>query len=101
MSMNKSKPQIFSWMNPKLEIVKTEKYGKVNLPTLVENKKVYKTQKGDGFAVIAKFNLKKNEVLFVMGGYILSIEDENQLSGIIADKPIEVSEEFSIGPRKP
>lgn len=36
-----------------------------------------------------------------MGGYILTIEDENRLQGVVADKPIEISERFSIGPRKP
>jgi hypothetical protein len=30
-----------------------------------------------------------------------AIEDENTLKGIVADKPIEISEWFSIGPRKP
>ncbi len=35
-----------------------------------------------------------------MGGYILTIEDDNKLKGILADKPIEISDIFFIGPRK-
>lgn len=95
----KKAPQIFSWMNPKLEVAKTSKYGKAELPKIKNGKKVYVKEKGDGFAVFAKDAIKKGETLFVMGGYILTIEDENKLSGIVSDKPIEISEEFSIGPR--
>lgn len=72
--------QMFSWMNPKLEIRETGRHGKG----------VYTT------AAIAA-----DEMLFVMGGYVLTIEDENNLRGVIADKPIEISEYFSIGPRRP
>jgi hypothetical protein len=72
--------QPFSWMNPKLEIKRTSKYGK---------------------GVFAKEAIKNGSILFVMGGYILTIEDENNLQGVVADKPIEISEWFSIGPRKP
>jgi uncharacterized protein len=68
----------FSWMNPKLEVRDTKKYGK---------------------GVFAKEDIKKGDMLFVMGGYILTIEDENNLKGVVADKPIEISDQFSIGPR--
>ena len=44
-------------------------------------------------------SVEKDEMLFVMGGSILTIEDENRLRGVVADKPIEISEHFSIGPR--
>jgi len=70
---------LFSWMNPKLEIRDSGRYGK---------------------GVFAREDIKKGEMLFVMGGYILTIEDENNLKGVVADKPIEISEWFSIGPRK-
>lgn len=90
----------FSWMNPKLEIKKTDKYGLADLPKIKRGKKIYEKKPGLGFGVYAKENIKKNSTLFVMGGYILTIDDENKLSGMVADKPIEVSEEFSIGPRK-
>lgn len=66
-------------MNPKLEVRETGKIGK---------------------GVFVKDGLiEKEEMLFVMGGSILTIEDENQLRGVVADKPIEISEHFSIGPR--
>jgi uncharacterized protein len=71
---------MFSWMNPKLEVRQTDRRGK---------------------GIFAKEEIKKGEMLFVMGGYILTIEDENNLKGVVTDKPIEISEWFSIGPRKP
>lgn len=97
----KTKPQIFSWMNPKLKVKKTSKYGKAIKPIERSGNKTYKKVRGEGFGVFATENIRKNEVLFVMGGYVLDINDENKLTGIISDKPIEVSEAFSIGPRKP
>ena len=72
--MNQNK---FSWMNPKLEIRDTGKYGK---------------------GVFAKENIKKDEILIVMGGYIIDIESENSLNDFQIDKPIEISEEFSFCP---
>lgn len=71
--------RMFSWMNPKLEIRETGHYGK---------------------GVYATGEIAADEMLFVMGGYVLSIEDENNLRGVVADKPIEISEHFSIGPRR-
>ncbi len=67
-------------MNPKLEVRKTDKYGN---------------------GIFAQKSIKKNEMLFVMGGYILTIEDDNELRGKVADKGIEISDYFFIGPRKP
>jgi hypothetical protein len=75
------KPRPFSWMNPKLEVRNTGKYGKG--------------------VFVRRGLIKKNEMLFVMGGSILTIADENRLRGVVADKPIEISEYFSIGPRSP
>lgn len=72
--------EMFSWMHPALGIRETDRYGK---------------------GVFAKTALAKNEILMVMGGYILTIEDENHLTGVVADKPIELSDRFSIGPRNP
>jgi SET domain-containing protein len=71
---------MYSWMNPKLEIKDTEKYGK---------------------GVFAKEDIKADEVLIVMGGYIIDIEAENNLDEFQIDKPIEISEEFSFCPMKP
>ena len=76
---NKKPKNMFSWMNPKLEIRETGKFGK---------------------GVFAKENIKKDEVVIVMGGYVLTIEDDNNLRGVCADKPIEISNYFFIGPRK-
>ncbi len=75
--MNKKTPRMYSWMSPKVEIKETAKYGK---------------------GVFAKELLEKDEIIFVMGGYILSIDDENNLADGVDDKPIEISEDFSIGP---
>ena len=74
----------FSWMNPKLEIRPAPRYGRAS-----------------GKGVFATVPVRKGETLFVMGGYILNIADENRLRGVVADKPIEISEDFSIGPLKP
>lgn len=74
------KKQSFSWVNPKLEVRETKKYGK---------------------GVFAKEDIKKDEILIVMGGYILTIEDDNNLKGVLSDKPIEISDYFFVGPRKP
>ncbi|HRY27864.1 MAG TPA: SET domain-containing protein-lysine N-methyltransferase [Candidatus Moranbacteria bacterium] len=76
---NKEKRRPFSWMNPKLEIRNTKKYGK---------------------GVYAKKDIKKEEMLFVIGGYILTIDDDNKLRGSLADKPIDLSDRFLIGPTK-
>lgn len=76
---NKSK-RPYSWMNQKLEVKDTGKYGK---------------------GVFAKKELKKDELLFVMGGYVCSIDDENNLNNFAEDKPIEISENFSFSPLNP
>jgi hypothetical protein len=68
----------FSWINQNLEVKNTKKYGK---------------------GIFVKKNIKKDEVLIVMGGYIFDIEDENHLNKFNEDKPIEISEDFSICPK--
>lgn len=77
-TIKKSRP--FSWMNPKLEVKDTKKYGK---------------------GVYAKEIIKKGEMIAVIGGHILTIADENELlkkGGKSIDKWVEISNEFSIGP---
>ncbi|MGK2915943.1 MAG: SET domain-containing protein [Porticoccaceae bacterium] len=74
-----SKPRLLSWMNPQLEVRDTDRYGKG--------------------VFVADGPIARGEMLFVMGGSILTIADENRLRGVVADKPIEISEHFSIGPR--
>jgi uncharacterized protein len=74
------KKRMFSWMNPKLEVRDTQKYGK---------------------GIFAMDNIKADEMLIVMGGYIIDIETENNLNSFQVDKPIEISEEFSFCPMQP
>lgn len=69
---------MFSWMNPKLEVRQTDRCGR---------------------GVFARKPVEKGEMLFVMGGHILTIEDDNEMRGDVADKGIEISEKFMIGPR--
>jgi len=69
---------IFSWMSPSIEVKDTGKYGK---------------------GIFAKKDIKKDEILIVMGGYIFDIEAENHLNSFNEDKPIEISECFSFSPR--
>lgn len=71
---------MYSWMNKKLEVKDTERYGK---------------------GVFAKDDISANETLIVMGGYIIDIEAENNLDSFQIDKPIEISEEFSFCPMRP
>ena len=68
---------MLSWMSKKLEVRETRKYGK---------------------GIFALDDLKKDEIILVMGGYIFTIEDENNLNNFNEDKPIEISEDFSICP---
>lgn len=99
--MRKKLPKkMFSWMSPKLEVRETDKYGKEIRPEFKNGKKLYKKKGEFGKGIFAKENIKKGEIVLIMGGYILTIEDENNLKGICADKPIEISEWFSIGPRR-
>ena len=67
-------------MNPKLEIKDTGRYGK---------------------GVYAREDVKKGDILFVIGGYVLTVEDENRFDDDMKDKPMELSEYFSIGPLDP
>jgi SET domain-containing protein len=73
--MNK---KIFSWINKKLEV-----------------KKTLDREMG----VFALKDIKENELLIVMGGYIFDIEDENNLNSFNEDRPIEIAEDFSFSPR--
>lgn len=70
----------YSWMNPVLEVRDTGQYG---------------------LGVFARADVSKDKTLFVAGGSILTLEDEDNLPPECADMPIEISEWFSIGPRTP
>ena len=76
--MSHPRTSMYSWMHPALEVRATHRYGQ---------------------GVFATTSLAKDEILIVMVGYILTIEDENASEGVVADKPIELSDRFSIGPR--
>lgn len=70
----------YSWMHPALEVRETGRYG---------------------LGVFAKTTIPKETTLFVCGGPILTLEDEDHLPPECVDMPIEISEWFSIGPRTP
>lgn len=93
--------KMFSWMNPKLEIKEAKKYGRALTARKSGLSKVYHEIGSYSKSVFVREDIKKGEMLIVMGGYILTIEDDNNLKGIVADKPIEISDIFFIGPRKP
>lgn len=52
-----------------------------------------------GRGVFARERINADEMLFVMGGYILTLEEDNDFRGEVADKAIEISDYFFIGPR--
>ena len=64
-------------MNPKLEIRSTEKYGK---------------------GIFTKKDIRKGEMLFVMGGYIVTTEDENKYGDIVMNYDMDLSRDFSFSP---
>jgi uncharacterized protein len=69
----------FSWMNPKLEVRNTEKCGK---------------------GVFAKKDIKKDELLAVFGGYILTLKEEEVLPKKFCDHGVQISEEFVLTVKK-
>jgi uncharacterized protein len=93
--------QMYSWMNPKIEIRETIKYGNARTARKSGRTKVYREIAISNKGIFAKANINKGEILIVLGGYILTIEDDNELQGVLADKPIEISDIFFVGPRKP
>jgi uncharacterized protein len=74
--MNK---KYFTWVNPKLEIKKTSKYGR---------------------GIFAKEQINKKETLMVIGGHICNINEENTLGKFGANYNMDISEEFSFCPTK-
>jgi uncharacterized protein len=59
--MEKKGERNFSWMNPKLEVRDTKKYGK---------------------GIFAKGNIKKGDTLVIFGGYVVPLKEELVDSGI-------------------
>jgi len=72
----KNKPRPFSWMNPKLEVRETQKYGK---------------------GVFAKKDIKKSEILTIFGGYIKTNKEEVGLESSVSDEGVQIAEDFSLG----
>lgn len=70
--------KMFSWMNPNLEIRKTEKYGK---------------------GVFAKKDIKKNAMLAIFGGYIMTTQEEEKLPKKIKDYGVQIHNDFVLGIR--
>lgn len=70
---------MFSWMNPKLEVQKTGKFGE---------------------GVFAVKNIKKNEMLAIFGGYIITALDELKLPEDMNDYGVQIDDDFIIGPTK-
>lgn len=70
---------MYSWMNKGLEVRDTERYGK---------------------GIFAAKDIPANDILIVMGGYIIDIEAENNLDEFQIDKPIEISDVFSFCPKQ-
>ena len=66
----------FSWMNSKLEVRNTKKYGQ---------------------GVFAKKDIKRNELLVIFGGYIKSVIEEEKLGDLIYNESVQVSENYCIG----
>jgi SET domain-containing protein len=69
----------FCWLNPKLKVKKTGKYGK---------------------GIFATQPIKKDELLAIMGGYIFTRAEEDALSSGMNDYGLQISEEFVIGAKK-
>jgi SET domain-containing protein len=67
----------YSWISPKISVSDTSNRGK---------------------GLFSNSSIEKDELILVMGGYIFSIEDENNLNEYNEDKPIEICEDFSFSP---
>jgi hypothetical protein len=67
---------IFSWMNPKLSVRETEKYGK---------------------GIYSESVIKKDECVAILGGHIYNIEYEKKLPEKIKDNGIQISDELILG----
>lgn len=65
----------FFWLNPKLRVNDTLQTGK---------------------GTFAVKNIKKGELLLVLSGYVMFLEDEERLPGSLSDNGIQVSDELSL-----
>lgn len=72
------KKQTYSWINDNIEIINI-KYGK---------------------GLFAKKNIRKYELLSILGGYVISALDESKLSNKVSDHGIQISEDLVLGIKK-
>ena len=77
-SKSRKPKRVFSWVNPKLEVRKSPIEGK---------------------GLFATADIKKGDVLLVMGGYIITTDDEvNCKNNFLVDNAIDLHENYSISP---
>ncbi len=65
----------FYWLNPKLTVKKTAKYG---------------------VGTFAKKNIKKGELLLILSGYVMKVTEEERLPKGLSDNGIQVMEDYCI-----
>jgi len=74
------KDRMYSWINPSLEVKKTKLYG-------------------GGIYSIS--NIKKEALLAIFGGYVMTAQEESKLPNLIRDLAHQIHENFVIGIRDP
>lgn len=77
--MSEKNKKMFSWMSPKLEVRETGKY--------------------DG-GVFARSGVKKNDLLAVFGGYVMTIKEELSLPKKFQDTGVQIGEDLVINSGK-
>ncbi len=82
MSELKKKKQMFSWMNPKLEIRLVSKFGKNERGTF------------------AKKGINKGELLTAFGDYVITAEEEMKLPEEFRDHGVQISEDIVLTIKK-
>ncbi|MFZ1720698.1 MAG: SET domain-containing protein-lysine N-methyltransferase [Candidatus Moraniibacteriota bacterium] len=65
----------FYWLNPKLTVGKTARYG---------------------VGTFANKNIKKGELLLILSGYVMKVVDEEKLPKGLSDNGIQVTEDFCL-----
>jgi uncharacterized protein len=70
---------MFSWISPKVTVKNTRKYGK---------------------GIFSAKEIKKDELIAIFGGYIISIRDEEKLPKNMNDYGLQINEEFVLGIKK-
>jgi SET domain-containing protein len=74
-----SRKKSYSWMNPKLIVKDTKKYGK---------------------GVFAIKKIRKDELLSIFGGYVMSRSEEMKLPKKVNDNAVQISEGYVLGVKK-